>query len=99
MDGTGAGSGFVVDWYWMVVDGSGLRKEYRKLQIFAPYKTCGYAWIDLWICLDRDWICLDGSGLRAFFWFLPDKNGSKTYFFSLPCNSKEVYGHVAPLFG
>ena len=74
MDGTGSGSGFVVDWYWMVVDGSGLRKKYRKLQLFVPYKTSGYAWIDFWICLDRDWICLDGSGLRAFFWFLPREN-------------------------
>ena len=52
LDGSGAGSGFGVDWYWMVVDGSGLRKKYRKAEIFSPYKTCGYAWIDLWICLD-----------------------------------------------
>ena len=52
LDGSRAGSGFVVDWYWMLVDGSGLRKKYRKAEIFSPYKTCGYAWIDLWICLD-----------------------------------------------
>ena len=55
MDGTGSGSGFVVDWCWMVVDGSGLRKKYRKLQHFVPYKTSGYAWIETgyaWMVVD-----------------------------------------------